>query len=88
MEGGGPLVRRDGFTKTPWPGGQRKYTLSWTVPLCLPVGAEQFCDVRENVWFAPEADAKRLRNSWDDSATVHGRFGSGGLHSHAEGSPP
>lgn len=35
---GGPLVRRDGFTNTPWPGGQRKYTLPWTVPLCLPGG--------------------------------------------------
>lgn len=45
MEGGGPLVRRDGFTKTPWPGGQRKYTLSWTVPLCFPVGAEKLCDL-------------------------------------------
>lgn len=41
MEGGGHLVRRDGFTKTPWPGGQRKYTLSWTVPLCLPAGPEE-----------------------------------------------
>lgn len=36
---GGPLVRRDGLTNTPWPWGQRKYTLPWTVPLCLPTGA-------------------------------------------------
>ena len=34
---GGPLVRRNGLTNTPWPGGQRKYTLPWTVPLCLPM---------------------------------------------------
>lgn len=33
---GGPLVRRDGFTNTPWPGGQRKYARPWTVPLCFP----------------------------------------------------
>lgn len=40
---GGPLVRRDGFTNTPWPGGQRKYTRSWTVPLCFP--AEEFINI-------------------------------------------
>lgn len=45
---GGPLVRRDGFTKTPWPGGQRKYTLPWTVPLCFPTGRRNkaLCHIR------------------------------------------
>lgn len=40
---GGPLVRREGFTNTPWPGGQRKYTRSCTVPLCFP--AEEFINL-------------------------------------------
>lgn len=43
---GGPLVRRDGFTNTPWPGGQRKYTLPCTVPLCLPTAMSSFTPIQ------------------------------------------